>query len=359
MNINFNPLGDYLSPVIQSTLSLIRNKVVGVALTILGAMALIYIVYRYAKWNDKPKPEITKQEKPTKELTEKKMRKLIIYFPASAGWSDERADGQLTRADVAHRFVTHMLKHQINVEAYFVDPKLANPSHMDAQEISKYPSNFKAVGMAMEDFIKDHPEFFHPSIPAAYISLGLSPLKPGHHASRKDPFIRKNGLYFVNGSQHFDPFQILKRGGYDIQENCFTEELYTYQQGQKLPTTFTSLAILATKMFKKLAHLRLKDSTIDIEQDKRDVSIFVHDFLPDAVSLLSKAEEGDIGELAFQIFTFIAQLSNEVPQRLWLNCQSYYADLVSDDKSFNERQKNRIPPSYKGIQNWPPFKSLS
>lgn len=64
-------------------------------------------------------------------------RKLLIYFPASAGSAESRSRGQIPSAENALEFTRRLQFFGVTPEVYFVDPNFANPSPLDAVEITR------------------------------------------------------------------------------------------------------------------------------------------------------------------------------------------------------------------------------
>lgn len=258
----------------------------------------------------------------------KKARKFIIYFPCSAGWEENQPSGQLTRANKAHAFVQHMLQHNIEVEAYFVDPKFADPSTHDAKEISQFPPNFHAVGSKSKDFSHE-PLFRDPETPcvSVEISYGVWAFAPGHNF--KTHVHEKNRLRFICKNEFLDPFLLIQHGNYDLVNNRFDNESYNFQKGDKLPNTYYELSHIATGLFSKLLSIRLGKPSTDMVQNLQDINVFVEDFL--SVHPEDSIKKDNVKEWAYAIFAYIAKSPNEFSGQLWKDCNCYYNMFFKSD----------------------------
>lgn len=218
-----------------------------------------------------------------------KERKLIIIFPASAGWNEDlnNPSGQMTRSDQAHKFVNHLKLHNIQIEAYFVDPKFATPSLPDKLEISKFPPEFKAVGTTSQEFIDSTyiQELLRSEHPIAYVTLGMFPI-PTYDGI---DYSNSNQINYVHKNIGFlDPFVLLEIGNYDITKNRYNRTVYNFKPGQPLlDDSINYRLMLAYQIIPRLQKLKkLNQNDSEYLESYRDMVIFLNDHYPDLLNLL-------------------------------------------------------------------------
>lgn len=251
--------------------------------------------------------------------------KFVVFFPASAGgYGPTGYRGQLSDAKNANDFVAYMLAHGTEPRVYFVDPYFSQPSKEDAAEISKYRHPYvQAVGEKDYEFLS-YRDPDTPDTTFVYVRLNFSPMFADADP-KDDPYgkylERENRLvYTTSQSPPLDLFDVIKRGGYSVEDNMFgpAARRYTFSPEEKvLPDTFYGLQVLGTDLKRLL--IRMKR-----EERVQEVTTFVETFLPSAVGV----KDVDILTIAIYKFLLTLRYENGMVQGKWWLYVNSFADAV-------------------------------